>query len=58
MALTDKLKAIADAIRAKGGTTVALTLEQMPAEIAGLPSGIDTSDATATAEDIFMGATA
>ncbi len=36
MALTDKLTAIADAIRAKTGGTAALTLEQMPTEIAGI----------------------
>lgn len=39
MALTDKLTAIADAIRAKTGSTAKLTLEQMPAEIAGISGG-------------------
>ena len=33
MALTDKLTAIADAIRAKTGETGEMTLEQMPAKI-------------------------
>lgn len=37
MALTDKLTAIADAIRAKTGGTAALTLPQMAAAIADLP---------------------
>lgn len=39
MALTDKLKAIADAIRAKTGNTAPLTLDQMPAEIDGIQTG-------------------
>lgn len=39
MALTDKLTAIADAIRAKTGGTAALTLDQMPTEIAGIKVG-------------------
>ena len=45
MALTDKLTAVADAIRTKRGTTGTYTLAQMPAAILGitgteLPSGI------------------
>lgn len=36
MALTDKLTAIADAIRAKTGSTATLTLAQMPDAIAGI----------------------
>jgi hypothetical protein len=39
MALTDKLTAIADAIRAKTGKTDALTLAQMPGEIEGIQTG-------------------
>jgi hypothetical protein len=39
MALTDKLTAIADAIRAKTGGTAALTLDQMPTEIANIQTG-------------------
>lgn len=39
MALTDKLTAIADAIRAKTGGTAALTLDQMPSEIEGIQTG-------------------
>lgn len=51
MALTDKLKAIADAIRTKTGKSAVLTLDQMPAEIlaissgGSLPSGIQAFDA-------------
>lgn len=39
MALTDKLTAIADAIRGKTGKTAGLTLEQMPIEIEGIQTG-------------------
>lgn len=39
MALTDKLSAIGNAIREKGGTTELLTLAEMPDAIANLPSG-------------------
>lgn len=39
MALTDKLTAIADAIRAKTGETGGLTLEQMPSAIASIETG-------------------
>ena len=39
MALTDKLTAIGNAIREKGGTTELLTLDAMPDAIANLPSG-------------------
>lgn len=38
MALTDKLVAVADAIRGKTGKTEPLTLDQMPGEIAGIQS--------------------
>lgn len=43
MALTDKLTAIADAIRSKTGNPDGLTLDQMPGEIAGIQSGGDAS---------------
>ena len=39
MALTDKLTAIADAIRAKGGTTGTMTLAEMPEKIAAIQTG-------------------
>lgn len=59
MALTDKLKNIADAIRRKTGKSASMTLEQMVTEIDGISKGgIDTSDATATADDIAVGRTA
>ena len=40
MALTDKLTAIANAIRAKDGSTATMTLDQMPKRI----SAITTAD--------------
>lgn len=40
MALTDKLTAIADAIRAKDGTTGTMTLDQMPEKITELSSKV------------------
>lgn len=39
MALTDKLTAIADAIRAKTGTTGTMTLAEMPEKIAAIQTG-------------------
>lgn len=43
MALTDKLKAIADAIRAKTGKTDQMTLDEMPTEIASITTGGGTT---------------
>lgn len=43
MALTDKLVAIANAIRAKTGKTGALSLERMATEISGITTGITPS---------------
>ena len=40
MALTDKLTAIANAIRAKDGSTATMTLDQMPEKIAELSSNV------------------
>ena len=51
MALTSKLTAIADAIRAKTGETGKMTLEQMPGKIGGISGGgggFDTSQITTT----------
>lgn len=50
MSVNSKMTAIADAIREKTGGTSALTLDQMAAEIASISTGIDTTDATATAD--------
>lgn len=56
MALTDKLTAIADAIRTKTGKTDGLTLEQMPAEIAGISggAGVEECDVTLTGNNYFF----
>ena len=43
MAITDKLSAIADAIRAKTGESGTMNLEQMPGKIAGISTGITPS---------------
>ena len=58
MALTDKLTAIADAIRAKNGGTDDMTLAQMPEKITNIQTGTDTGDATAEAGDLRKGKTA
>ena len=58
MALTDKLTAVADAIRAKNGGTDAMTLAQMPEKITNIQTGTDTSVATAEAGDVRKGKTA
>lgn len=54
----EKLLAIADAIRAKDGTTQPIEANTFPERIAAIQTGIDTSDATATADDIADGKTA
>lgn len=48
MALIDKLTAIADAVRGKTGGTALLTLDDMAAAIAGIPSGGGGSGVTIT----------
>lgn len=58
MALTDKLTAIGNAIRAKKGATDKYTLEGMATAIEGIETGVDTSDATAAAGDIVKDKTA
>lgn len=49
---------IADAIREKAGSTADIIADDFPNAIRAIESGIDTSDATATAEDILSGKTA
>ena len=57
--LDSDLTIVADAIREKGGTTEKLSFPSgMENAIRAIESGTDTSDATATAEDIAVGKTA
>lgn len=50
MALTDKLTAIADAIRAKTGGTDALTLDQMATTISTIETGVSIEELVAALE--------
>ena len=54
----DHLKAIADAIRAKEGSSDPIPASEFLARIAAIETGIDTSDATAVANDIARDKTA
>ena len=56
--LTDFLTGVADAIRAKKGTTALINPQNFESEIASITTGVDTSDATAVAGDILSGKTA
>lgn len=49
---------IGNAIREKDGTTALITPGNMPEKIRAIQTGVDTSDATATASDIAKGKTA
>ena len=56
--LTSFLTGIADAIRGKTGETGTISANLFAEKIAAIETGIDTSDATATASDIKRGKTA
>nr|DAW66806.1 MAG TPA: tail protein [Caudoviricetes sp.] len=56
--LTDFLTDVANAIRAKKGTTGTINPQNFSSEIESISTGTDTSDATATAADILSGKTA
>lgn len=56
--LTDFLTDVANAIRTKKGTTGTIDPQNFSSEIASISTGVDTSDATATAADILVGKTA
>lgn len=54
----ENLTSIANAIRSKTNKTDKLYPNEMAAEIISIEGGIDTSDATASADEIFSGETA
>ena len=56
--LTEFLKGVANAIRTKKGTTAKINPQNFEDEIASITTGVDTSDATATYNDILKGKTA
>ena len=56
--LTNFLEDVADAIRAKKGTEDPIPAANFDTEIAGIETGSDTSDATATVDDILNPETA
>ena len=56
--LTDFLTDTANAIRTKKGTTAKINPQDFSSEIASIQTGVDTSDATATEDDILLGKTA
>ena len=58
MTLEEYFKSIADAIREKTGDTQEIAATDFAADISAIESGLDTSDATAKAEDIDLGKTA
>ena len=53
----DDIKAVADAIRTKKNITGDMLLKDMPSNVLSI-GGTNTSDATATADDITIGTTA
>lgn len=55
--LTDFLTGIANAIRGKTGETGGIPASQFAEKIAGIITGVDTSDATATESDVLSGKT-
>lgn len=58
LTLNSLLKGVADAIREKKGTTEKINPKKFKSEIRSIQTGLDTSDATATANDILIGKTA
>lgn len=56
--LTDFLTGVANAIRTKKGTTDLINPQNFENEIESITTGLDTSDATATASDILLNKTA
>lgn len=58
MTLTELFTNIANAIRGKDGTTATIAPTDFASRISAIETGVDTSDATATASDMANGVTA
>lgn len=56
--LSSLFTAIANAIRGKTGNTATIVADDFPSAISAISTGVDTSDATASASDILSGKTA
>ena len=56
--IKDLFKGICDAIRSKDGTAEVINHQDIPSRIQAIQSGLDTTDATATADDILAEKTA
>lgn len=56
--VNEKMTALANEIRDKTGRTDTLTLDEMITSVESIKAGIDTSDATASANEILQGETA
>jgi hypothetical protein len=55
--LTDFLTDLADGIRSKKGTSIAINPQDFRSEIESIETGTDTSDATATEDKVFLNET-
>jgi hypothetical protein len=58
MGFNEKMTTLADTIRSKTNQTKDLTLDEMATSVESIEAGIDTSDATASADEILQGETA
>ena len=58
MGFNEKMTTLADAIRDKTNQIKELNLDEMATSVASIEVGIDTSDATASADEIMQGETA
>lgn len=58
MGFNEKMTTLADAIRGKTNQTKDLTLDEMATSVESIKAGVDTNDATASADEILQGETA